>query len=228
MSIELAARSQFDYELKPLHLVEEISHRVVNEYTEAVCSLNLAASSTTDPDARETLIKAAGGLRARAEAHRALQAPVFGEQMDLTGYIARVCASMAKARLTERRIQLTVRGDEACLEADRCWRVGLIVAELVNNAERHGYFDGPGAVWVDIDRYSGEIICRVSDNGHGVGNGRLGRGKRIVQALAAELGGIAVWRFAPDGCYVQVRFPIAQPLLDPIALLVMRTLGREP
>jgi hypothetical protein len=28
---------------QPLHLVDEISHRVVNEYTEAICALGRAA-----------------------------------------------------------------------------------------------------------------------------------------------------------------------------------------
>ena len=61
MSIESTLRCEFDHKLKPLHLVEEISHRVMNEYAEAVATLDLAASSTTDPQARNTLTKAAGG-----------------------------------------------------------------------------------------------------------------------------------------------------------------------
>ena len=211
MSIESTLRCEFDHKLKPLHLVEEISHRVMNEYAEAVATLDLAASSTTDPQARNTLTKAAGRLRARAEAHRALQAPAVGDLIDLTGYIARICASVTKGRLAERGIQLTVRGDEAYVEGDRCWRVGLIVAELVSNAERHGLPDRPGAIWVDIDKSSEEITCRVSDNGQGIQNGQSGRGRHIVEALAVELGGSAMWRFAPDGCYVHVKFPVAEP-----------------
>ena len=57
MSNEPASSFEFDHTLKPLHLVEEISHRVINEYAEAVSALDLAASSTTDQQARNTLTK---------------------------------------------------------------------------------------------------------------------------------------------------------------------------
>jgi two-component sensor histidine kinase len=53
-----------------LHLVEEISHRVVNEYTEAIAILALAASRGHAP-ADLALARAANRLRAHADSHRA-------------------------------------------------------------------------------------------------------------------------------------------------------------
>ena len=68
-----------------LHLVEEISHRVFNEYAEAIALLTLAASrnrTTADP----VLTQAADRLRAHAETHRALLGPSDGP-IDLGQYI---------------------------------------------------------------------------------------------------------------------------------------------
>jgi hypothetical protein len=50
--------------MQPLHLIDEISHRVVNEYTEAICALGLAATASRDIDVQLALTCAAT-LRAR-------------------------------------------------------------------------------------------------------------------------------------------------------------------
>ncbi len=42
----------------PFHLVDEINHRIVNAYAEAISSLNLAAAGSASGEARSTLAKA--------------------------------------------------------------------------------------------------------------------------------------------------------------------------
>ena len=92
--------------LPPLHLIDEISHRVVNEYTEAICALGRAAKAARDIQAQLALISAATRLRAQVEAHRALQAPVVDGPMDLADYIAELCAHLARAPLAENGMRL--------------------------------------------------------------------------------------------------------------------------
>lgn len=192
--------------LQPLHLIDEISHRVVNEYTEAICALVRAAKAAHDVRARLVLTSAATRLRAQVEAHRALQAPVVDGPMDLADYISRLCACLARAPLAENGMRLRVTADEVWLDADRCWRVGLIVAELVRNAARHGLSGGAGAIWVVLEDAAGHVSCSVRDNGEGSPGMCAGRGQRLVQALAAELGGSVAWTFAPNGCCAVLEF----------------------
>jgi two-component sensor histidine kinase len=144
MSLQYCNISDVNVPLQPLHLVEEISHRVVNEYAEAISTLALAAASA-DSQARETLTLAANRLRAQVEAHRALQAPFIEGVMDLADYVEQVSACLAKSSLAQNGVRLTVNIEEIWLDADRCWRVGLIVAELVRNAARHGFRGGRAA-----------------------------------------------------------------------------------
>ena len=193
--------------MQPLHLIDEISHRVVNEYTEAICALGLAASASRNMDVQLALTSAASRLRAQVEAHRALQAPVVDGPMDLADYVGQLCGCLAKAPFAETGVRLTVSSDEIWLDAARCWRVGLIVAELVRNAARHGLSGGAGGIWVEIAEASGRIICQVCDDGRGAPTVRTGRGRRLVQAIAAELGGSVDWTFAPGGCCVRLDFP---------------------
>jgi two-component sensor histidine kinase len=192
---------------QPLHLVEEITHRVVNEYTEAICALGLAASASRNINVQLALTSAASRLRAQAEAHRALQAPIVDGPMNLADYIGQLCGCLARAPFAEGDVRLMVRADEVWLRADRCWRVGLIVAELVRNAARHGLAGRPGAIWVEIAQASGRIDCTVCDDGSGKPMARTGRGRRLARALAAELGGSIDWTFAPGGCCVRLEFP---------------------
>jgi two-component sensor histidine kinase len=214
VSLEYSAMSHAIPRMQPLHLIDEISHRVVNEYTEAICALGVAATASHDLRVQLALTSAASRLRAQVEAHRALQAPLIEGPMDLGDYVGQLCACLAKAPLAENGLRLSVDADEVWLDADRCWRVGLIVAELVRNAARHGLSGAAGVIWVVVEDSGDLISCSVCDDGGGASAGRAGRGRRLVQALAAELGGSVEWTFAPTGCCVRLEFP-GPRLTDP-------------
>jgi two-component sensor histidine kinase len=207
MSLQCCAALDTRPSLQPLHLVEEITHRVVNEYTEAICFLALTAVSA-DSQTRAALSMVADRLRAQVEAHRALQAPFTDGFMDLADYVEQICVRLSKSPLAQNGVRLTVRTEEIWLDAARCWRVGLIVAELIRNAARHGLRGGPGSILVEISETSGWISCLVSDNGHGASGWPSGRGGQLVQALAGELGGSIDWRFGRHGCRACVEFPL--------------------
>ena len=191
-----------------LHLVEEISHRVVNEYVEAISILSLAASrghATSAP----ALALAAERLHAQAEAHRALLVPFVDGVMDLGVYVEKLCASLSRASLGERGIHLSVTTDEIWLDAACCWRVGLIVSELIRNAVRHGLGGRKGAIAIAMSQKGGRVQCLVSDDGCAASNPPEGRGRRLVRALAAELGGSVDWWFTRSGSFVGLEFPTA-------------------
>jgi two-component sensor histidine kinase len=193
--------------LPPLHLLEEFSHRVANEYAEAIATLRLAAAEAGNPQVGATLGVVAKRLRAHAEAHRALLAPAADGPVDLADYIGQVCAAMTEASLASFGVRLLVDADEIWLESGRSWRVGLIVAELVRNAARHGLGRGPGAIRVSLGQACGWVSCRVSDSGGGAGDASPGPGRRLVETLAAELGGSVDWWFTPAGCLARLEIP---------------------
>lgn len=205
MSLGLTASAPAPSQPLALHLVEEISHRVVNEYVEAISILSLA--SREQITAAPALALAASRLRAHAEAHRALLAPIADGPIDLGLYVGKLCASLSQASLGERGIGLTVTTDEIWLDAARCWRVGLIVSELIRNAARHGLAGRRGTIAVTLAERAGCVRCMVSDNGQAVSNPPEGRGRRLVRALAADLGGSVDWWFTTFGSFVGLEFP---------------------
>ena len=187
--------------------VDEIEHRVANEYAMAMASIRLAAAKSASAETKAALAGASQRLRDFAEAHRALQAPAAAGLVDLPAYLTRLCQALSRASLNERGIRLTLSHQDVELEAGRCWRVGLIVSELITNAFRHGLGDLTGAIAVEIARSSGTILCRVRDNGRPPSVIVPGRGARLVDALAAELGGFIERRFDASGTTVLLSFP---------------------
>jgi two-component sensor histidine kinase len=197
----------------PLHLVEEIGHRVVNEYSEAISSLTLAAARSGSEQAKLALSAAADRLHAYAESHRALLPPWKEETVNVADYISGICASLSKATLAERGTRLAVQVDEVWAGAERCWRIGLIVAELVRNAARHGLAGREGEITVQLVGMGEQILCWVGDNGGVAAQPRPGRGSRLVRALVAELGGSVEWRFSEMGCTARVELPASPPTI---------------
>ena len=199
----------------PLMLVGEISHRVLNEYTHAIMTLAIARTETTDLTARSALAAAEHRLLASAAVHRALRPPPAGQPCELGNYLAEVCSALSCANLRDRGVRLTLIPGDVSLAADRCWRVALIVAELVNNAARHAFRGGGGQVLVEVDVDGPTIFCRVSDDGRSsFGEPSPGLGRSIVESLAQALGGAILWRFEPTGTSAMLRIPADPPTLD--------------
>lgn len=112
------------------------------------------------------------------------------------------------ARLSDLGVRLTVVAADAPMSAERCWRVGLIVSELITNCVRHAFRDRGGRVVVEVGAGDGVTWCRVSDNGWPPSpQMRSGRGRAIVQALAGELCGQVEWRFGGCGTTVVLSIP---------------------
>jgi two-component sensor histidine kinase len=203
-----------------LLLVEEISHRVLNQYAIAVASIGVEASGIADKDARAVLERAAGRLRAQANAHRALQPPAFVGEVDLGAYLGRLCAALYDAMLSESGVKLTLAHDQIDLAADRCWRVGLIVVELMTNSFRHGFKGGGGTIVVEVRRVGGEVRCQVADDGGSLPNPFASRGCRVIEGLARDLGGEVAWDFDTRGVTAALSFPLRFDFVAPLEAAV--------
>lgn len=189
-----------------LLLVQEISHRVMNEYSHAIAGIRLAARAVASDEARAALATAATTLMSYAEAHRALQAPTSKGSADLSDYLGRLCSTMTASRLQERGVRLTLSADSVMLPAERCWRIALIVSELITNSLRHGLKNGPGHIRVELEAGNPTTVCRIVDNGSGPTALKPGCGFKVVAGLASEIGGTVRWSFGPEGANAELIF----------------------
>lgn len=188
-----------------LVLVSEISSRVVNEYTQAIAFIRLSTARLASAEGREILVEAAEKLLRFAEAHRVLQRPQRADSIDLSQYLTRVCKARMAAGLRERGVELQLSCEAIHLDAERCWRMALIVSELINVSVRHGLHGASGKVAIDVAEDRGHVICRISDDGVADPGARTPQNLMVIRAIAAELNGdVAV----PFGATAFLTFPI--------------------
>ncbi len=188
-------------------LLEEIEHRVGNEYAIAIASLHTLGLSC-EASAKPVLALAASRLRRQFEAHRALRAPYGSEGVDLSAHLRMVCGALSEGCLAERGITLTLEEDTVVIAGPRAWRIALIVSELIMNAMRHafpGREEGRIVVAMSVDDRG--ISCWVADNGSAPIPTSLGRGSRIVDALTRDLGGRIHRQFTMTGATAFLRVP---------------------
>jgi anti-sigma regulatory factor (Ser/Thr protein kinase) len=90
--------------------------------------------------------------------------------------------------LDRMNIRLAFATECAPLQSQRCWRLGLIVHDLIANAARHACFDGrAGEIKVRLSRIGALVNCVVLDNGSRSTRAAHGRELRTSNDLAKGL-----------------------------------------
>lgn len=175
-------------------LLKEVNHRVKNSLQVVSSMLQLQANAVGDPDLSERLNEAASRVNAVGRAYERLAYNADYENIDLAEYLREIIADL-DATVTP--CMLHFDAPEAIqFAADRAILVGLIINELVSNAGKYAYPNGPGGpIWVrvllQLDKQT--ILLSVHDEGAGLPSGfdpatskRLGA--RLVNALSKQLG----------------------------------------
>jgi two-component sensor histidine kinase len=182
-------------------LLEELNHRVANEYAIASASIRLAARGAS-MDARADLVAACNRLHNYAESHRAHLAPL-GEVTDLSQYLERLCHTVVRSKLEERGVALRLIANSIALPSQACWKIGLIVSELITNSLRHGASNSGSLITVELRVCANRLDCAVRDNGcGGLSHSAPGHGSRIIEGIAKELGARLNRSFARSGSCV--------------------------
>jgi len=188
-------------------LLHELNHRVNNEFAAAISVVSLAAARSGSNDVKTALSGIAVLLHQYADVHRALQMPKDDVVLNAEAYLRQLCLSISRSYLDHRRIKLVLAAEPLRLEADRCWRLGMIVYELIINAARHAFSDDAGEIRIELMRAGGIAQCSVVDNGSGAATATPGRGLKIVNELSKSLGGQIMQKFGPRGSRSILAFP---------------------
>jgi two-component sensor histidine kinase len=188
-------------------LLHELNHRVNNEFATAISVVSLAASCSDSNEVKAALSGVAELLHDYADAHRVLEMPEHDTVRDAEAYLRQLCLSVSRSYLRHRKIKLVLATEPLRLKADQCWRLGMIVYELIINSARHAFLADEGEIRVELSRAGAFVKCSVSDNGAAVAAIAPGRGLKIVEELTASLGGRFQQRFRPRGSRSILAFP---------------------
>jgi two-component sensor histidine kinase len=191
-------------------LLHELDHRIVNEFTSVISAVSLAARATNSDEAKGALSAVARLLNHYADVHRALQMPTEGTLVDAAAYLRELCLSISRSKLESREIRLVLAAQPLQLDSDRCWRLGMIVHELISNAARHAFAGGKGSIRVELARAGALAECRVLDDGSAAASVQPGRGLKIISELTKGLGGQFEQSFGSRGSMFVMAFPYSR------------------
>ena len=192
-------------------LLRELNHRIKNELTSAIYAVSAKAVQSDSVAVKAALLDVVDLLHQCADVHRALRMPDQGRFTDAARYLQRLCFSITKHRLDRLGIRVLFSADDLRLEGERCWKLALIVSELLTNVARHAQFDGrhPEAR-VKLMLAGNVVKCGVSDNGSAPELIQRGRGLTIIGELASSLGGRVHTSSAAEGSSFLLSFPLTE------------------
>jgi two-component sensor histidine kinase len=188
-------------------LLHELIHRINNEFSSLIGGVSRTAARSVNHEVKVALAHIIELLSHYAELHRALQMPERDTQIDAAAYLENLCLSISRSKLDGMKIALVLTASPLWQPSERCWRLGMMVYELVTNAARHAFGNGKGEIRVELSRAGKRVECRVVDNGSAPTSVRRGRGLRIVDELVKGLDGRLDQRFGPRGSFSILTFP---------------------
>jgi len=188
-------------------LMRELSHRINNEFTSAISLISLTAARSGSSEVKAALSDVSDRLYRYADVHRTLQMPDYQTCVNAALYLQKLCLSISRSRLEPNNIKLILAVRPLSIPSDRCWRLGMIVYELITNSARHAFQGTEGKVLVQLHSAGNFVECRVSDNGRSPPQIQRGRGLAIIHELAEHLDGRLEQSFGIEGSSSLLIFP---------------------
>ncbi|WP_293968389.1 histidine kinase dimerization/phosphoacceptor domain -containing protein [Sphingomonas sp.] len=194
------------------HLLREVNHRVQNSLQLVQSFLALQARGGVETSLEDTLNEAQRRISAVALVHRRLYQADHLESVDLSRYLDELIGDMRGAMGDEWAARLTLSVSPMLISADRAVQIGLILTELIINANKYAYAGQPGPIDVTLEQYRNMFRLIVADQGSGKpqAGGRQGFGTRMMNAMVARLDGTIEQFDNRPGLRVIVSAPIDQ------------------
>ena len=193
-------------------LLQEMQHRVANSLQIIASILLLKARTVQSEEIRMHLHDAHQRVMSVATVQQQLQASGLNESIEIGPYLSKLCDSLAKSMVGERRpVSIKVEATSGTAVSSEAVSLGLIVTELVINALKHAFPSGSeeGEILVKYEGEKSGWRLSVSDNGAGFGEAgaegvHTGLGTSIIEALAQQLNAEVQKAAGPTGTTVSI------------------------
>jgi chemotaxis protein methyltransferase CheR len=192
-------------------LLQEMQHRVANSLQIIASILLLKARTVQSEEIRLHLHDAHQRVMTVATVQQQLQASGLNESIEIGPYLTKLCDSLAKSMIGDRRpLSIKVQDIGGAATSSQAVSLGLIVTELVINALKHAFPSGEtGEIMVSYDARGSGWRLSVSDNGTGPADvsaerPHTGLGTSIVEALARQLDATVEKSGGPQGTTVTI------------------------
>lgn len=183
-------------ELESQHLrtlLAELQHRVRNNLQLILGFLSVQGSRAKSDEARSVLEAASARVQGVGAVQDRLSSAVLTRDVDLADFLPALVKDLAGTDLID-RINMTIDICPARVTVDQASAVGLIINELLTNAQKHAFKRGTGSLRVAARRMGDEVEISVADTGPGFsvdaiesGGRKSSTGFGLMNALAGSL-----------------------------------------
>jgi two-component system, sensor histidine kinase PdtaS len=192
-------------------LLTELAHRVANNFAVLSAVIRQKSVSVTDLQAKNALEEAIEQMSVMARIHGQLCLGANdGKSIDSQTFVQTLCEDILACAGNFRRLTAIecVAVSHPLHVADAV-PLGLILNELVLNAFKYAFPDGTtGRIWVNLERIGTTLRLTVKDDGIGPQHlvQSTGIGRRLVSALAQQLGASVEFKCGFPGTIVSITF----------------------
>lgn len=191
-------------------LLREVNHRIQNSLQLVSSFLGLQARSSDDQALKDSFEEARRRLSAVALVHRRLYRADQIENVDLARYLEELCGEMQDSMGPEWDGYLSLNIAPVLIPTDRAVTLGLVLTELVINANKYAYDGAPGPIEISLEEQGSRFRLIVADHGRGKHEPRQGFGTRMMSAMVNQLGGELEYRDNKPGLRAVLTASISQ------------------
>lgn len=190
------------------YLVKEVNHRVQNSLQLVSSFLRLQSRAIGNAAVSEQLEEAQRRLSAVALVHRRLYAGDQAQTVDLARYLEDLCTDMKSAMGAEWAALISTDFVPVLVSTERAVNIGLILTELVINANKYAYAGTPGPITITLDQQRSSFRLTVADKGVGKVTTRQGFGTKMLNAMIKMLAGTIEEANTEPGLQVTLTAPL--------------------
>jgi light-regulated signal transduction histidine kinase (bacteriophytochrome) len=190
-------------------LLKEVNHRIQNSLQLVSSFLSLQAKASGDPVLTAAFDEARQRLSAVALVHRRLYRADQIETVDLARYLEDLAHEMGRSMGAEWADSIQLDADPVLIHTDRAVTLGLVVTELVINANKYAYGGAPGPVEIRVEGKGGRLRIAVADHGRGKARSGEGFGSRMMAAMVRQLHGEMTYEDNRPGLRAVLSVPLS-------------------
>ncbi|KAK0340929.1 hypothetical protein LTR94_028510, partial [Friedmanniomyces endolithicus] len=186
-------------------LMREVNHRVQNSLTLVSSFLGLQARDLGESPAGAALQEARRRVRAVSTVHSRLYRGDQDTIIDMSRYIGELVDDLGASMGADWVAAIETDLAPVCVDAGRAVTIGLILTELIINAQKYAYDGAPGPIRISFDEEGAMFRLAVEDEGKGGHKAGKGFGSMMIQSLVGQLGGSLDYRDASPGLSAVLR-----------------------
>lgn len=190
------------------YLIKEVHHRVQNSLQLVSAFLGLQSREVGNATLTAQLTEAQRRLSAVAMVHRRLHSDEHLQAIDLARYIGDLCTEIGSTMGPAWDGQIQLELTPVLMPTERAVHLGLILTELLINANKYAYDGEPGPVMITLHQNRARLMLVVADNGSGKSGKREGFGSRMLAALVTRLAGTMEEADNRPGLRITISAPI--------------------